>query len=92
MKYVSEYRAPEIVEALLREIKETVKGNWHIMEVCGGQTHSLVKNGILNMLPANIQMIHAPGPGAWRNNVLVWRYDTCARQRHEPAGGQIKRR
>jgi hydrogenase expression/formation protein HypD len=61
MKYVSEYRSPEIVEALLKEIRQTVKGNWNIMEVCGGQTHSLVKNGILNMLPANVQMIHGPG-------------------------------
>ncbi len=61
MKYVSEFRSPEIVDALLKEIKQTVKGNWNIMEVCGGQTHSLVKNGILNMLPENIQMIHGPG-------------------------------
>ena len=61
MKYVSEFRSPEIVDVLLKEIKETVKGNWHIMEVCGGQTHSLVKNGLLNMLPQNIQMIHGPG-------------------------------
>lgn len=61
MKYVSEFRSPEIVAALLKEIKQTVKGNWNIMEVCGGQTHSLVKNGILNMLPENIQMIHGPG-------------------------------
>jgi hydrogenase expression/formation protein HypD len=61
MKYVSEFRSPEIVDALLKEIKQTVKGNWNIMEVCGGQTHSLVKNGLLNMLPSNIQMIHGPG-------------------------------
>ncbi len=61
MKYLSEYRSPEIVDALLKQINTTVKGNWNIMEVCGGQTHSLVKNGLLNMLPHNIQMIHGPG-------------------------------
>ena len=61
MKYISEFRSPEIGDALLKEIKHTVKGSWNIMEVCGGQTHSLVKNGILNMLPSNIQMIHGPG-------------------------------
>lgn len=61
MKYVSEFRSPEIVESLLAEIKATAKGQWNIMEVCGGQTHSLVKNGILNMLPSNINMIHGPG-------------------------------
>ncbi|MFI5138604.1 MAG: hydrogenase formation protein HypD [Sphingobacteriales bacterium] len=61
MKYVSEFRSPEVVDALLKEIRQTVKGNWNIMEVCGGQTHSLVKNGILNMLPSNVQMVHGPG-------------------------------
>ena len=61
MKYISEFRSPEIVSALLKEINKTVKGHWNIMEVCGGQTHSLVKNGILNILPENIQMIHGPG-------------------------------
>lgn len=61
MKYLTEFRSPELVEALLKEIKQTVKGKWNIMEVCGGQTHSLVKNGILNLLPENIQMIHGPG-------------------------------
>ncbi|MEP6950707.1 MAG: hydrogenase formation protein HypD, partial [Ginsengibacter sp.] len=61
MKYLSEFRSPELVEALLKEIKQTVTKNWNIMEVCGGQTHSLVKNGLLNMLPQNIQMIHGPG-------------------------------
>ena len=61
MKYIAEFRSPEIVETLLREIRKTARGNWHIMEVCGGQTHSLVKNGLLNLLPQNIQMIHGPG-------------------------------
>jgi len=61
MKYLSEYRSPELAEALLKEIKQAVSKDWSIMEVCGGQTHSLVKNGILNMLPPNIQMIHGPG-------------------------------
>lgn len=61
MKYLTEFRSPELVEALLKEIKQTVTGSWNIMEVCGGQTHSLVKNGILNLLPENIQMIHGPG-------------------------------
>ena len=61
MKYVTEYRSAEIAEKLLAEIKQTVTQNWNIMEVCGGQTHSLVKNGILNMLPKEINMVHGPG-------------------------------
>ena len=61
MKYLHEYRNPELVSQYLREIEKVVTQDWSIMEFCGGQTHSLVKNGILNILPSNIQMLHGPG-------------------------------
>lgn len=61
MKYMSEYRDPELAKKYLAEIKNTVSQPWSIMEVCGGQTHSLVKNGIINMLPKEVTMIHGPG-------------------------------
>lgn len=61
MKYLSEYRDPELVDHLLKEIHAIVTRDWTIMEVCGGQTHSLVKNGILNMLPDKVHMVHGPG-------------------------------
>ena len=61
MKYLSEYRDPEAVELLLKEIERTVTRPWTIMEVCGGQTHSLVKNGLIGMLPDKIAMVHGPG-------------------------------
>ena len=61
MKFLTEYRNPELVEQYLDEIKKTVTRPWTIMEVCGGQTHSLVKNGLLNLLPKEIQMVHGPG-------------------------------
>lgn len=61
MKYINEYRDPELAKKYLREIKNTVSRAWSIMEVCGGQTHSLVKNGIIEMLPKEITMIHGPG-------------------------------
>lgn len=61
MKYISEYRTPELVEKYLHELQKTVTRPWSIMEICGGQTHSLVKNGLLNLLPKEIQMIHGPG-------------------------------
>ncbi|MEK6781590.1 MAG: hydrogenase formation protein HypD [Bacteroidota bacterium] len=61
MKYLSEYRNPELVEHFLKEIRKTVTKPWTIMEVCGGQTHSLVKNGLLSMLPENVHMVHGPG-------------------------------
>ena len=61
MKFLSEYRNPEVARRYLDEIHKTVTRPWTIMEVCGGQTHSLVKNGILEMLPEEVQMVHGPG-------------------------------
>ncbi len=61
MKYMSEYRDPDLARKYLTEIENTVSRPWSIMEVCGGQTHSLVKNGIIEMLPKKITMIHGPG-------------------------------
>ena len=61
MKFLKEYRDPDVAQAYLEEIHKTVTRDWTIMEVCGGQTHSLVKNGILNMLPSQINMVHGPG-------------------------------
>ena len=61
MKFLTEYRDPELALKVLDEIKRTVTKPWRIMEVCGGQTHSLVKNGILGVLPKEITMVHGPG-------------------------------
>ena len=61
MKYMSEYRDPVLVEKYLNELHRVVTRPWSIMEVCGGQTHSLVKNGLIKMLPSEINMIHGPG-------------------------------
>lgn len=61
MKYLTEFRNPELAGQYLSEIKAIVTQPWNIMEVCGGQTHSLVKNGLLNMLPDEIRMVHGPG-------------------------------
>lgn len=61
MKYLSEYRDEKVVKAYLRKLHELVTRPWKIMEVCGGQTHSLVKNGVLQMLPEEITMVHGPG-------------------------------
>ena len=61
MKYLSEYRDPETVHEYLKKIHSITTKSWTLMEICGGQTHSLVKNGILNMLPEKITMVHGPG-------------------------------
>ena len=61
MKFLSEYRDPDLAKRLFEEIDSTVTKPWSIMEVCGGQTHSLVKYGILDLLPKEVNMIHGPG-------------------------------
>jgi len=61
MKYLEEYRDAELAKRYVEEIQNTVSRPWTIMEVCGGQTHSLVKNGILDLLPNEINMVHGPG-------------------------------
>lgn len=61
MKHLSEYRNLEATQHYLDLIKKKVTQTWNIMEICGGQTHSLVRNGILDLLPKEVQMIHGPG-------------------------------
>jgi len=61
MKYLEEYRDAEVAAGLLREIGRAVTRPWVLMEVCGGQTHSLVRYGIDRMLPPEIELCHGPG-------------------------------
>lgn len=61
MKYREEYRDPRAAERLAQAIAKTVTRRWAIMEVCGGQTHSIVKYGIDELLPDSIELLHGPG-------------------------------
>jgi len=61
MKFLTEFRDGEIAQRIAREIRQITTRPWKIMEVCGGQTHSIIKNGIDQMLPANVEMVHGPG-------------------------------
>lgn len=61
MKYVDEYRDRKIAEKLVSEIKRTMTRPWTIMEVCGGQTHSIVKYGLDQLLPEGVELVHGPG-------------------------------
>lgn len=61
MKYLDEYRDAAVATSLVRTIEQTVTRPWVMMEVCGGQTHSIVRYGIDQMLPAQIELVHGPG-------------------------------
>ena len=61
MKYLDEYRDDTVARKILDEIHRTVTKPWVIMEVCGGQTHSIVKYGLDYLLPGQIELVHGPG-------------------------------
>jgi hydrogenase expression/formation protein HypD len=61
MKYVDEYRDASLVKGVIKEIRHIVTRPWTIMEICGGQTHAIVRHGIDQLLPPEIELVHGPG-------------------------------
>jgi hydrogenase expression/formation protein HypD len=61
MKYLDEYRDGEVAKKIVAEIRRVLTRPWVLMEVCGGQTHSIVKNGIDHLLPEGVELVHGPG-------------------------------
>ncbi len=61
MRYLDEFADPVLAEGLLAEIRSVVTRPWSIMEVCGGQTHTIIRNGIDQLLPDDVHLIHGPG-------------------------------
>ncbi|MBN1517684.1 hydrogenase formation protein HypD [Candidatus Sumerlaeota bacterium] len=61
MKYLDEYRDAETARRLAAEIKRSVTRPWQIMEICGGQTHSIMRFGLDQLLPESLTLIHGPG-------------------------------
>jgi hydrogenase expression/formation protein HypD len=61
MKYIDEFNDPELAKRLVDDIHATVTRPWAIMEVCGGQTHSIIRHGIDQLIPQQIRLIHGPG-------------------------------
>lgn len=61
MRYLDEFRDPGVAQKIINEIKKITTQKWRIMEVCGGQTHSIMKHGIDQVLKDEIELIHGPG-------------------------------
>jgi hydrogenase expression/formation protein HypD len=61
MKYIEEYRDADLTRKLLADLRRLTTKPWTLMEVCGGQTHSILKSGLDEMLPPDINLIHGPG-------------------------------
>ena len=61
MKYVDEYRDPRRAERLVRAVRRSATRTWTVMEVCGGQTHTLLRGGIDRLLDGAVRLLHGPG-------------------------------
>jgi hydrogenase expression/formation protein HypD len=61
VKYLSEYRDAELVKKVVADIHVTATRPWVLMEICGGQTHAIVRHGLDQLLPEAIELVHGPG-------------------------------
>src|SRR3954468_9206500 len=61
MKFLDEYRDEAVAQTIVAEIRRLVTRPWVLMEVCGGQTHSIIKYGIDRLLPEEVELVHGPG-------------------------------
>ena len=77
MKYLDEYRDPRVAGRLLGALRRTATRPWTIMEVCGGQTHTLVRSGIDRLVPDGLRLVHGPGCPVcvtpWSRSTGRWR-------------------
>jgi hydrogenase expression/formation protein HypD len=61
MKYLDEYRDGALTRRLLADLERTITRPWKVMEICGGQTHSIMKSGLDQLLPRQLELVHGPG-------------------------------
>jgi len=61
MKYIDEFRDPDLAKATLAKISRITTQHWVMMEICGGQTHSIKRFGLDQLLPEKVELVHGPG-------------------------------
>ena len=61
MKYASEYRDAALVHAVIDDIRHIITRPWVMMEICGGQTHAIMRYGLDQLLPPEVELVHGPG-------------------------------
>lgn len=82
MKYLDEYRDSDVAKRVLERIHDTVTRDWTLMEVCGGQTHSIVRYGLDRLLPSQVELVHGPGcPVCVTSLEMIDRAHAIARRR-----------
>jgi hydrogenase expression/formation protein HypD len=65
VKFVDEYRDFTAVQKMAEAIRRSTTRPWTLMEVCGRQTHAIVKTGLQELLPETVTLVHGPGCPAW---------------------------
>jgi hydrogenase expression/formation protein HypD len=61
VKYLEEFSDPALARRLVDDINRTATRPWAVMEVCGGQTHSIIRHGLDQLLPSSVELVHGPG-------------------------------
>jgi len=61
MKHITEYRDAQLVQGVIKEIHRQVSRPWVLMEICGGQTHAIMRHGLDQLLPPEVELVHGPG-------------------------------
>jgi len=61
MNYIESFRDPALAQALLQEIRASITRPWVLMEICGGQTHAIMRHGLDQLLPPEVELVHGPG-------------------------------
>src|SRR5512145_1672638 len=61
MQFTHDFRDRELVNGVIAQIKRTITRPWVLMEICGGQTHSIMRYGLDQLLPPEVELVHGPG-------------------------------
>lgn len=61
MKHITEYRDAQLVQGIIKEIRRQISRPWVLMEICGGQTHAIMRHGLDQLLPPEVELVHGPG-------------------------------
>lgn len=61
MRFIDEFRRPEVIAYWVGKIRSCLSRSWKLMEICGGQTHNILKFGIDRLLPPEVELVHGPG-------------------------------
>ena len=61
MKHITEYRDAQLVQGVIKEIHRQISRPWVLMEICGGQTHAIMRHGLDQLLPPEVELVHGPG-------------------------------